>query len=264
MTTEAIHRNLDALEESHSDDVSDRHRLQRVLGEAKRIAKEQVRREMGLEPSVHMTSAVLRDVLESSEFRADLDELSAYLASIMQERPIVCLIAKYLWRLGYKLELEANRCDLVVDDKIRMEFKFNFNRCEGKLRNELKRFDHDLKQLRSAAQSGKLHKSWGVAAKIIRDVCDDDKRPDIFVWIICSRDLSKLSDADLRRVVVASEQCKYNAGRPYNSDGESLVVVDQFLELLRSDRGFTLHKLDIGTNRQFPSTYHFRICEFAK
>ena len=62
---------------------------------------------------------------------------------------------------------------------------------------------------------------------------------------------------------MADEQCKYNANRPYNSDGESLVVIDQFLELLRADRSFSLSKLDVRTEGDFASTYHFRICDFS-
>ena len=76
-------------------------------------------------------------MLELAEFRKDLDELACTWPASMQERPIVHLIAKYLRRRGHKFGLEVNHCDLVVDST-RIEFKFNFNRCEEKLDEELR------------------------------------------------------------------------------------------------------------------------------
>jgi hypothetical protein len=59
------------------------------------------------------------------------------------------------------------------------------------------------------------------------------------------------------------EQCHYNATHPYVSDGELLTVVDTYLDRLRAESPFSLLKQDIQTNGDFPSTYHFRICDFA-
>jgi hypothetical protein len=51
--------------------------------------------------------------------------------------------------------------------------------------------------------------------------------------------------------------------RAYVSDGELLTVADSFLKKLCAIRPFTLLKQDIQTNGDFPSTYHFRICDFT-
>jgi hypothetical protein len=184
--------------------------------------------------------------------------MSSYLASVMQERPIVYLLAKCLWQRGYKFELEDQQHDLSVNGK-RIEFKFNYDRCEEDLREELSKYGDDLNHMWDLVQAGKKSKSWGVMPRIFEDTCV--RKPDIFVWIICSRDLSKVAPDDLKRICRGTLQCKYNARYPHGPEGE-LAVVDEFLQKLKAMRAFALVKQDIRTNGDFPSTYHFRICDF--
>jgi hypothetical protein len=206
-----------------------------------------------------MTALELRDIFASSAFREELAEMSSYLASIMQERPIIYLLAKHLRRRGYEFELELKQTDLVVAGK-RVEFKMNYNRCEEDLAKVLDQYSGKLSGMWAAVEMGLLNKTWRVGPKIYQDVCV--KCPDIFVWIILSRDLSEVPAAESRRIGFGGEQCKYNATRPYCPDGHSLEVIDRFLGLLRQERPFGLQKLDVETVADFPSTYHFRICEF--
>jgi hypothetical protein len=196
----------------------------------------------------------------SSEFKQGLEELSSYLASIMQERPIVYLLAKCLWRQGYKFELEDEQRDLSLNGK-RIEFKFNLNRCEKKLATELAKHGDNLNGMCQLLQAKIMKKSYGVMPRIVEDALI--RKPDIFVWIICSRDLSGVAPDDLKRIAVWREQRKYDATRPYSSDGERLTVVDSLLAKLHAIRSFTLLKQDVQTNGDFPSTYHFRICDFT-
>jgi hypothetical protein len=210
-----------------------------------------------------MTGTELRNVFESSEFKRGLKAISSYLSSIMQERPIVYLLAKCLWRLGHKFELEDKRHDLSLDGK-RIEFKFNYDRCEKNLRAELAKYGHNLEEMWDLVQARAINKSWGIMPKIYEDVCVRKPRPDIFVWIICSRDLSKVAPGDLKRICLGRAQRKYNATHPYVSDGKSLVVVDSFLGKLQAIRSFRLLPARIQTRGTFPSTYHFRICEFGE
>ena len=132
-----------------------------------------------------------------SRCAVELGELSSYLASIMQERPIVNLLAKCLWKRGYKFELEDKKRDLFVNGK-RLEFKFNFDRCEVVLAGEVAKYGDKLKGMWELVQAGAIQKSWAVLPKIYEDTCV--RKPDIFVWIICSRDLSKVADDDLKRI----------------------------------------------------------------
>ena len=199
-----------------------------------------------------MTGTELRDLFLSPDFKQGLAEMSSYLASIMQERPIVYLLAKCLWQQGYKFELEDKQHDLSLNGK-RIEFKFNYDRCEKALTDELAKYGDDF------AQAKKGHRA--VMCRIYDDVCV--KKPDLFVWIICSRDLSKVAPDDLKRICIGRAQRKYNTTRPYVSDGERLTVADSFLAKLHAVRPFMLLKQDIQTNGDFPSTYHFRICDFA-
>src|SRR5437764_8814747 len=90
-----------------------------------------------------MTVTELRDLFLSDDFKEGLREMSSYLASIMQERPIVYLLAKCLWRQGYKFELEDQRHDLSLNGK-RIEFKFNYDRCERALTDELAKYGDNL------------------------------------------------------------------------------------------------------------------------
>jgi hypothetical protein len=209
-----------------------------------------------------MTGTELGDLFLSPDFTQGLTEMSSYLASIMQERTIVYLLAKCLWQRRYKFELEDKRHDLSLNGKS-IEFKFNYNRCEKILTRELADCGDDLSKLLYAVQAGRIHKTQGVMYKIYNDVCV--KKPNIFVWIICSRDLSKVARDDLERICLWKEQLKYNETRTYDSDGEHLTVADAFLTKLLdyAKRPFTLLKQDIRTNGHFRSTYHFRICDFA-
>jgi hypothetical protein len=58
-----------------------------------------------------MAAAELRELIVCDEFKQDLEQMSSYLASIKQERPIVYLLAKCLWRRRYEFELEVKHCD---------------------------------------------------------------------------------------------------------------------------------------------------------
>src|SRR6516164_10769852 len=108
-----------------------------------------------------MTGIELRELFRSDEFQRDLSEMSCYLASIMQERPIVFLVAKYLRRRGCKFDLEDKRHDLSVDGK-RIEFKFHFSFCETRLEKQLKQlaeYGQDLKGMWKYVLAGKISRT---------------------------------------------------------------------------------------------------------
>src|SRR6516225_7446989 len=94
-----------------------------------------------------MTGSELQVLFRSSDFTDGLKEMSSYLASIMQERPIVYLLANCLWMRRYKFALEHEHSDLFVHEK-RIEFKFNYDTCEKYLEKELgKLHGDDLKAM---------------------------------------------------------------------------------------------------------------------
>ena len=53
----------------------------------------------------------IKNILDSSDFQSELEEMSSYAASMKQERPIVLLLSKYLWRQGHKAAPELWKCD---------------------------------------------------------------------------------------------------------------------------------------------------------
>jgi hypothetical protein len=97
--------------------------------------------------------------------------------------------------------------------------------------------------------------------KFCEDICI--KKPDIFVWIIHSRDMRGVDLDALRRVCWSAEQNKWSARYPH-SDRRYLTIADTFLELLRGARPFSICKEEVATVGHFPSMYNFWICEFPR
>jgi hypothetical protein len=209
-----------------------------------------------------MTAAELKEIFESREFSRDLQELSSYLASIAPETPIVYCLAKHLWKRRHKFQVEKKRQDLVVDDK-RIEFKSNYDWNMEGLAYELERNrDRPLDEALRNARENNLSTGWSVMHRVCEDICGKQPPTDMFVWTICSRDVSKLSDADRERICMCEQQLAYNKRHPY-SDRTYLTIADGFLERLKPVRPFSVMKVEIETNGDFPCTYHFRICDFA-
>jgi hypothetical protein len=104
-------------------------------------------------------------------------------------------------------------------------------------------------------------KNYGTLAEVYEDFCV--KEPDLFVWVVCSRNLKGVAPGDLERINLSDEQRGYNARHPYAGPGEPLPEVDALLAELRALRPCALLEQDVATDGDFPSTYHFRICDFA-
>jgi hypothetical protein len=220
-----------------------------------------------------MTGANLRNIFLSTEFKTGLEELSSYLASIMQEAPIVHLLAKCLWKQKHLYALERiNRHDLTVwpsplssiQDRTTIEFKFNFDTCAVKLDKEMMKLRTTLEAVSDGNPPPIQAKgsNWDVIPKIFKDVYE--KKPNMFVWIICSRDLQGLDSNALERIVNWKPLKKYRRLHPYQTDCDFLLKIDGLLQLLQLVRPCTIETAEVATNGYFPSIYHFRICEFAR
>jgi hypothetical protein len=134
----------------------------------------------------------------------------------------------------------------------------HYETCAVKLRKEL---THAF-GANPSAQTAK-GSNWGVMPRIWKDVCA--KNPDLFVWIICSRNLDGINDDDLKKFEFVNwwKPLKtYRRTHAYGTDREFLATIDAFLEILRQFRRFTVSTAEIETTGYFPSTYHFRICDF--
>lgn len=212
-----------------------------------------------------MTAEELRAILCTEEFRTDLGEISSYLASIKQERPIVHLLAKHLWRRKRYIRLEHGHRDLMVEGT-HVEFKFNFNWNVVTVEKSLRSYgDKPLDQMWSDVKAGKFSRSWNVLPQLYADLCL--KEADLFVWVICARDLRGLSEAARECACEAASQSRWDKSRQF-SDRSYITVADQLLEKFRAElqptRPFAVVKEDVVTSGDFPSVYHFRLCEFAK
>jgi hypothetical protein len=204
---------------------------------------------------------MIRAILLSAEYKQDLTEMSSYLASIKQERPIIHCLAKYLHRRGQVFQLEAKRRDLVVDNT-HVEFKLSFDCDMDRLADHLEKYrDQPLPAMWADVAAHNLSESWGGMPGAYKDICI--KKPGIFVWVICARDLSGVSPDALTRVCWSKQQCKWSAAHPY-SDRSFLQAADEYLQRLQELRPCAIFKDEIATNGDFPSTYHLRICDFSK
>jgi hypothetical protein len=222
-----------------------------------------------------MTAADLAEIIRSPDFRTGLEELSNYLSSIKQERPIVHLLAKCLWQKKHLYALERNKHrDLTVwtptlpsgQKETTMEFKLNFDCDMERLAHEQVRLgDRPLAAMWAEVLLKKANKTWNNMAKVYEDFCA--KSPDIFVWIIYFRDLSRLDPEVCKWVCWSTEQRKWHKKYPNAALSREYVNIadDYLVKLSREVRPLAaLLKEDIETTGDFPSIYHFRICEFAK
>jgi hypothetical protein len=225
--------------------------------------------------STASTVREIKRIFESPEYQSDLCELSSYAESIMQERPMVYLLSKYLWRQDPKIELEkrfkleerdkyGRQHDLVVGETS-VEFKFAYDFDINYLVRELAKYKPDS-LLWEAAKEG-IHPTRSVTPGVYKDVIEN--KADIFVWIICARDLSGVNKDDLKdapgRINQSKEQLAYNRKYRYGST-EFLKPVDLLLNKLQDKlqgRGsFSIDEVKIITDGHFPSTYHIKLCEF--
>jgi hypothetical protein len=84
----------------------------------------------------------------------------------------------------------------------------------------------------------------------------------MFVWVICARDLSAVSKTELERICWSKQNLKYRRSVPYGAHRAKLRVIDGVLKLVQQFRPFMVVEAEIETSGLFPSTYHFRVCEF--
>jgi len=109
-----------------------------------------------------MTSAKLRKLFASPEFKGDLEELSSYLSSIAPETPIVFCLAKQLWKQRYTFQVEAKRQDLVINGK-RIEFKSSYDSGIERLEMELDRLgSQSLAEEWKAKKAIKKSMGWSI------------------------------------------------------------------------------------------------------
>jgi hypothetical protein len=216
-----------------------------------------------------MTARQLRDLPMSVEYKRDVEELSSYVASIAPERPMLHCLAKHLWNGRHNFQLEAKLKDLVIDGK-HIEFKGSYDFGMEKLDVGLKKAGvSSLKAMYEMARDSKRSIGWNVGLKVYEDICE--KTPDMFVWIICSRDLSEVDPDDRKRICMSNEQWKWNNRGHSYPDQTYLPIADSFLKRLQDEiisercavKPFSILEAEFVTKGDFASTYHFRICDFT-
>jgi|YelNatPaOPRAMG01_1025707.scaffolds.fasta_scaffold21171_5 hypothetical protein len=207
----------------------------------------------------------LKGVFLSDEYRAELEDLSCYGAHIKQERPMCYLLAKYLKKRGFEVDLEKKEenywYDLIVNGaKIEIKF-YHESDLMYRLEKEMKRCNWDINRLVSELNSRNVKRksySWNMTLMMIKDILF--KRPDIFILIILSRDLRK-SKVDLEHVCLSEDELKYNKNRGFNNK-LSFESLQKFLKCIRIKRNFIWDYARIDVSKIFPSSYHLYLCDF--
>lgn len=205
----------------------------------------------------------LKAVLNSEGYRKDLKDLSFYAAHIKQERPMLFMLAKHLWELGFEVVLEKKirhyKYDLAVNNNA-IEAKFYY---EGDIERRFKkemndyRWDFDSLKRELLKKKGK-QLSWSMALPIIKDIFI--KTPRIFMLIILSRDLSKISETETKLICWSKYETKYNKKYGYNNE-LYLKEIKKFFNHLEKKNHFKSAYLKIKTDTMFPSSYHIFLCD---
>lgn len=201
----------------------------------------------------------LIDVIKSTEFNAEICELSVYAANVKQERQIVSLLAKFLTREGYKTILEQvnpnaeskkTKYDLCLDG-INIECKYHFDFDIQIMKTE----NRTIEQYRKELETKEKNLSWGIKPVIIKDIFYN--KPDVFIWIVVTRDLSNISDGEIAAYCYGKEQRRYN-----KAPKEIEPVINKFLEEIYSEKTYTTETHTIQTKDKVNSKYDFYICNF--
>ena len=126
-----------------------------------------------------ITTHDIKRILDSSEFQKELEELSTYASRMKQERPIVLLLSKHLWKRGFKASPELKKCDLDADGT-KIEFKFHYDSDVPKICGEMVGYD-SLEAHTQAILKKELHPTWTSTPGIRKDIDVTQKNADIFV-----------------------------------------------------------------------------------
>jgi len=208
----------------------------------------------------------IKNVFLSDEYRAELEDLSCYGAHIKQERPMCYLLAKYLYKRGFVVDLEKKEenhwYDLVVNG-VKIEVKFYYESdLTNRLEKEMKRYDWDINRLVSELNSCKMKRKsygWSMTLRVVEDLLV--KRPDIFILIILSRDLRK-SKVSLEHVCWGRYELEYNRRYGGFNIESSFKLLEKFLDCIRIKRNFVCGYARIDISEVFPSSYHLYLCDF--
>lgn len=227
-----------------------------------------------------ITVREIKEIFEGSKYKGDLSELSSYAESVMQERYMVLLLSKYLYP-RHKIKLEKHFPlaqpgkhgihDLVVvepSDETSIEFKFHYDfDVHYYLTKELDKYKGETDEGFWKAFEKEIHTTWSITPGIYKDVWT--KKADIFVWVICERDLSGVKEADLDFINQGVRQQKYEnklieSGSKESISTKVLESVNSLLERLKR-RPYSIEEVRISTTGcHFPSTYHLRLCKFER
>lgn len=203
-------------------------------------------------------------ILDSTDFQQDLEDYLTFAANIKLERFIAYSIAKQFQKANISAVLEKNKTDIVLDNKINVELKYNFDLDLHKLSQELRKCpSKDLMYIWEAGNKTtestiKISKTWSVSYGILKDIIE--KKCDYFIWIICERDYNSYMEVlKSENNVCAGKFWKQN----FQKEKTINLDLDDFNQKLKNTRLYNsyLHKR-IEFKKPYITNLHFHVYSF--
>ncbi|HMW08640.1 MAG TPA: hypothetical protein PK079_26245 [Leptospiraceae bacterium] len=220
----------------------------------------------------------IKKVIKSSEFTSDLKEYSNYAMKIKLERFIAFSFAKRFSKsYDYETILEENDIDLIVrkdNENYKIELKYHFDFDILKIYNEMNKYKN-LENIAKSITSKEKGLNWKVIPNILKDM--QPKRfnkktkkdsPDLFIWIIAKRDISKVTEDKFNSICMAKQEIEYieylnsNKVKDYNEEEVLKAFSNNLMEFsIKTNKTNYLYesikiKLDAIL---FPIEYRFNI-----
>jgi hypothetical protein len=214
--------------------------------------------------------AELREVLGCPEFKAEMVQINRYAANIKPERPIVYLLAKLLRRSGnlkevaleFRSPLDKRKTDLVLFDgqgnDCRIEVKGHWD-------FEIKKAKQELTRLEDEDIPPKKGHTWMVLPTVAEDLTA--KSADLFVWILCCRDLTTTVNSELSAICQADGSRNYwkGQGRDWNLDRQikqttvdALAVLEGIVKKAETQlRTVDKRPVSVRVTSPFPAAFLF-------
>lgn len=210
----------------------------------------------------------LQRIFNSRAYKDELAEISSYAANTKQETILKYFLVKHLRERGLDTVMEcrvpegAGKYDLTIKNTA-VEVKFYYDWDLLKLQRELKEYDFNRERMLTKLKEGNNATRSQICLEILRDF---EKKPDVFILVILSRDLKGVTDNWGRSHVGWYEkQCKYNATHSYD-DRALLDRAKDYVEKI-AGRKFEINRsylnISAEVKREFPATYHFHVFDFA-
>lgn len=207
-----------------------------------------------------MTKKNIVKAIKSSEFKNEVSKYIQFAANIKLEKFISYSLSKSLIKQGFHSVLERNSVDITVNDiKIELKFHFDFDIVD-RLSKEMDK-NPNLVRDYEKNEAEKKSKSWRVGHMVAKDIIDEKKRCDFFVWIISDRDYESYKKVLALDDICYGKKLKEYANKKDDAKFETTII--KFSKLIKKRRTHYLEHEVVPFNGPLKTMLHFYIFEFS-